>query len=133
MATVPLEYHTQQIHYFRRQVTYADTPTHSITRYWMGKLKTGSQIVFCLATIKTGFSATGTRVLTVGSNGTTANDILTAITEETATAVMPLIGAKLSYTSDKDVFAKLTTTGTAAAAGVAEIVLGFVPPTAEGD
>jgi hypothetical protein len=127
MASPALEYHTNQVHYLRRQVAYNSTATHSVTRYTMGKIPTGAQIVYCLGTIKTGFSATGTRALTVGSNGTTANNILTTITEETATAVMPLIGAKLTFSADTEVFVKLTTTGTAAAAGLAEIVLAFVP------
>lgn len=133
MTGIPLQLHTQQVHYFRRQVAYNDTATHSISRYYLGTLKAGSQIVFCMGAVKTAFSAAGTRVLSVGSNGTTANNILATITEETATAVMPLIGAKLTYSSDTDVFVKLTTAGTAAAAGLAEIVLGFVPPTPEGD
>jgi hypothetical protein len=99
----------------------------------MGVLPIGAQILYCLGAIKTAFSAAGTRVLTVGTNGTTANNILTTITEETATAVMPLIGAKLSFTSNTEVFAKLTTTGTAAAAGLAELVVAFVPPREAGD
>jgi len=131
MAT--LQTHLPLVHYFRKQIVYSDTADSTISRFKMGTLKTGSQIVYCMGTIKTAFSATGTRVLTVGSNGTTANNILSTITEETATAVMPLIGAKLTYSSDTDVFAKLTTAGTAATAGIAEIILGFVPPTAEGD
>ena len=131
MAT--LQTHLPLVHYFRKQIVYSDTADSTISRFKMGTLKAGSQIVYCMGTIKTAFSATGTRVLTVGSNGTTANNILLTITEETATAVMPLIGAKLTYSSDTDVFAKLTTAGTAATAGIAEIILGFVPPTAEGD
>jgi hypothetical protein len=127
MASPALEYHTNQVHYLRKQVAYNSTPTHSVTRHSMGKIPTGAQIVYCLGTIKTGFSATGTRALTVGSNGTTANNILTTITEETATAVMPLIGAKLTFSADTEVFVKLTTTGTTAAAGLAEVVLAFVP------
>jgi len=133
MTTTPLEYHTKQVHFFRKQIAYNDTADSTISRFWMGKLKAGSQIVYCMGTIKTAFSAAGTRVLSVGSNGTTANNILATITEETATAVIPLIGAKLTYSADTDVYAKLTTAGTAATAGLAEIVLAFVPPTPEGD
>jgi hypothetical protein len=130
MASPALNYHTRQVHFLRKQVAYNSTPDASITRFSMGKIPSGAQIVYCLGTIKTGFSAAGTRALTVGSNGTTANNILTTITEETATAVMPLIGAKLTFSSDTEVFVKLTTTGTAAAAGLAEIVLAFAPAAA---
>jgi hypothetical protein len=127
MATPAREYHTQQVHYLRKQVAYNSTATHSVTRHSMGVIPSGAQIVYCLGTVKTAFSSAGTRVLTVGSNGTTANNILTTITEETATAVMPLIGAKLTFSADTEVFVKLTTAGTAAAAGLAEFVLGYVP------
>lgn len=130
MTATALRYHENMVHYLRKQVAYNTTATHSVTRHSMGKIPSGAQIVYCLGTIKTGFSAAGTRVLTVGSNGTTANNILTTITEETATAVMPLIGAKLTFSSDTEVFVKLTTAGTAAAAGLAEIVLAFVPAAA---
>lgn len=130
MTTQALRYHTNQVHYLRKQVAFNSVATHSVTRHSMGKVPSGAQIVYCLGTIKTGFSAAGTRALTVGSNGTTANNILTTITEETATAVMPLIGAKLTFSADTEVFVKLTTTGTAAAAGLAEIVLAFAPAAA---
>ena len=71
-------------------------------------------------------------MLTVGSNGTTANNIFaSALTEETATAVVSIIGAKLSFSSDTTIYAKLTTTGTAAAAGQAEVTVAFVPAQEE--
>jgi hypothetical protein len=130
MTTPAQFYHTKQTHFLRRQVAFNSVATHSVSRHSMGVIPAGSQIVYCLGTVKTGFSAAGTRVLTVGSNGTTANNILTTITEETATAVMPLIGAKLTFSSDTEVFVKLTTAGTAAAAGLAEIVLGYAPAAA---
>jgi hypothetical protein len=122
-----LRYHTQQVHYLRKQVAYNSVAEATITRFIAGVLPAGAQICWTLGTVKTAFSAAGTRVLTVGTNGTTANNMLTTITEETATAVMPLIGAKLTFTVDTTVYVKLTTTGTAAAAGLAEIVVGFVP------
>lgn len=133
MTGTPQQYHQSMVHYFRRRIDFGDTPTHSIRRFYMGTLPSGSQILYTMGTVKTAFSAAGTRVLSAGTNGTTANNCLATITEETATAVMPLIGAKLTISSATDVFAKLTTTGTAAAAGYAEVVMAYVPPTAEGD
>lgn len=123
--------HSMQIAYLRKRIDFGDAADASTSRYTMGKIPSGSQIVSLMATIKTGFSAAGTRVLTVGSNGTTANNMLTTITEETATAVQSLLGAKLTFSSDTTVYAKLTTAGTAAAAGLAELVLAFVPPQEE--
>jgi hypothetical protein len=120
-----------QVAYQRLQIAYNSTATDTVTRYKGGIIPKGSQILGLLATVKTGFSAAGTRVLTAGTNGTTANNLLTTITEETATAVMPLIGAKLTLSSDTAWYGKLTTAGTAAAAGLAELVLMYVPPQEE--
>jgi len=117
-----------QVAYLRKTINFGDVADATISRYKMGVVPARSQIVYCMGTVKTAFSAAGTRVLTVGSNGTTANNILLTITEETATAVMPLIGAKLTFTTDTTIYAKLTTAGTAAAAGVADLVVAFVPP-----
>jgi hypothetical protein len=121
----------EQIAFLRKRIDYNDTADASTSRYTMGVIPAGSQIVFCSGSIKTGFSAAGTRVLTVGSNGTTANNILTTITEETATSVHSLLGGKLTFSADTTIYAKLTTAGTAAAAGQAELVLAYVPPTQE--
>jgi hypothetical protein len=117
-----------QVAYLRKRIDAGDTADASVTRYTMGKVPLGSNIINCTVAIKTGFSAAGTRVLTVGSNGTTANNIFaSALTEETATAVVSIIGAKLSFSSDTTIYAKLTTAGTAAAAGQAEVTVAFVP------
>jgi len=119
-----------QVAYLRKTLNYNDTADSTISRYKMGVIPANSQIVYAVGAIKTAFSAAGTRVLTVGTNGTTANNILAAadITEETATAITKMTGGKLSFTTDTTVYAKLTTAGTAAAAGKAELVVAFVPP-----
>lgn len=120
-----------QIAYLRKRVSFNSVADATITRHTMGIIPARSQVVSLTATVKTGFSAAGTRVLTAGSNGTTANNMLTTITEETATAVQSLLGAKLTFALDTTVWAKLTTVGTAAAAGLAELVLCYVPPQDE--
>jgi hypothetical protein len=131
MASPALVYHTNQVHYLRKQVAYNTTATHTISRHYMGTLPAGAQIMFGTAVVKTGFSAAGTRVLTVGSNGTTANNMLTTIAEETATTAQFLTAAtRLTFSSATDVFVKLTTAGTAAAAGLAEVWIGYAPAAA---
>src|SRR5262245_52768580 len=109
-------------------VAFNTTATDTITRHKIGVIPAGSQIMFTMSTVKTAFSAAGTRVFTVGSNGTTANNFLTTITEETATAVMSHLGSKLTFSADTTVYVKLTTTGTAAAAGTSTTVIGYIPP-----
>lgn len=119
-----------QVAYQRLRVNY-NSSFDANRRLVGGIIPARSQIVSLTATVKTGFSAAGTRVLTAGTNGTTANNLLTTITEETATAVQSLLGAKLTFSSDTTWYAKLTTAGTAAAAGLAELVLCYVPPQEE--
>jgi hypothetical protein len=129
--TVARTYHTHQVHYFRHQLAFGSiaTPTHSVSRHFLGKLPAGAQILFLSTIVKTGFSAAGTRVLTVGSNGTTANNMQATVTEETITSLMNIaLSPKLTFSSDTDVFVKMTTAGTAAAAGLVENVLAFVLP-----
>ena len=94
MATVPRTYHTHQVHYLRKQVAFGAlaTPTHSVSRHLIGTVPSGAQVISLMAAVKTAFSAAGTRVITAGSNGTTANNFLTTITEETATALMNFLG-----------------------------------------
>jgi hypothetical protein len=131
MAAEALVYHSHQVHYLRRQVAYNSTPTNTIRRFSMGTLPAGAQIMFGTAVVKTGFSAAGTRVLTVGSNGTTADNMLATIAEETATTAQFLTAAtRLTFASDTEVFVKLTTAGTAAAAGLAEVWIGYAPAAA---
>lgn len=119
-----------QIAYLRRTLTAgALVPTDTITRYKLGTIPAGSWIVYGRADVKTAFSAAGTRVLTVGSNGTTANNMLTTITEETVTSALFLTAThRLTFAADTIVYAKLTTAGTVAAAGVADIMIGYIPP-----
>lgn len=119
-----------QVAYIRRTLTAgALVPTDTISRYKLGVIPAGSWIIYGRADVKTGFSAAGTRVLTVGSNGTTANNMLTTITEETATSALFLTAThRLTFSADTTVYAKLTTAGTAAAAGVADVCIAFIPP-----
>ena len=117
-----------QVAYLSKKITFASVATHSITRHKMGTIPAGSKILSCYGSVTTGFSAAGTRVMTVGTNGTTANNILTTIAEETVTGAESILGVKLAFTADTDVFIKLTTAGTAAAAGAVTFTLTYVPP-----
>lgn len=116
-----------QLAYLVKRIDYNDTADASVDRHTIGKIPAGSKIVFCNIGIVTGFSAAGTRVLTVGSNGTTANNIFaTTLTEETASGATDPRGMQLTFASDTTIYAKLTTAGTAAAAGRADIVVAYV-------
>jgi len=122
-----------QVAYLRKQVAY-NSNFDSNRRLVVGVIPKRSQVLFTSVGIKTGFSAAGTRVLSVGTNGTTANNFVNAsdtITEETANGYVFPRGARVAITQDVTVYAKLTTAGTAASAGLAEVVVAFVPPQQE--
>lgn len=117
--------HSRQIAYLPpKTITFATTggPNFSV-----GKIPRGSRIFGCLMQ-NTAFTAAGTRVLSVGTNGTAYNNIATTITEETASQVNHVIGAALTFTQDTEVFMRLVSTGTAATTGRATAILAFIPP-----
>lgn len=117
--------HSRQIAYLPpKTVTYA---TAGGPNFSIGKIPRGSRIPFCI-TQNTAFSAAGTRVLTVGTNGTAYNNIASTITEETASQTQHLIGAALTFTQDTEVFVRLVSTGTAAITGRVTVMLAFIPP-----
>lgn len=95
----------------------------------MGKIPRGSRI-FSAIHQNTGFNAAGTRVITVGTNGTAYNNIISTVTEETASQVQHLIGTPLTFTQDTEVFLRLVSTGTAATTGRVTVMLAFIPPNA---
>jgi hypothetical protein len=131
MTTPARRYHEALVHYLRKQVAFNTVPTHTISRHSMGVIPAGSQLAFGEANVKTAFSAAGTRVLTVGSNGTTANNMLSTIAEETVTtASITTAARRLTFSTDTEIFVKLTSVGTAAAAGLVEVVIGYIPPDA---
>lgn len=81
--------------------------------------------------VSTVFNAQTTNVLTVGTNGTTANDLVgSADVNEASAQMFPNIttgGALGKLSADKPVYAKYTQTGTAATTGAATVVIKYVP------
>lgn len=117
------------------QIAYLDpkTITFSTTggpNFSMGKIPRGSRVWALRSVVETAFNAAGTRVLTVGTNGTAYNNIAnsTDITEETASQANIMRGCSLTFTQDTEVFARLVSTGTAATTGRATLILAYVPP-----
>lgn len=125
--TTPRQYHTQQVHYLRKVVNFNDTGISSGVR--MGTLPSGAKILFTTVHVETVFNAATTNVLTVGQNSSSYNDMVAAgdVNEASATGTMVLRGADLTLSSDTDVFAKYTQSGTAATTGKAVIVVAYAP------
>lgn len=122
--------HNQQVHYLRFAVTYSDTGIASgISKQ---TLPAGAIIVGTDVNVGTTFNAQTTNVLTVGINGTTANNIIASGDVDETTAgltqnVKPTGTALVSIAADSPVWVKYTQTGTAATQGAAIVIVKYVP------
>jgi hypothetical protein len=121
MAGPARQLHTQQIHYLRKRVNYNDSAIG--TGVVMGTLPAGSMIVSQDVRCNTAFNAATTNALNVG---TAAGGTQLFTDAATAGARQPT-KANLSFASDTDIYVQYAQTGTAATAGQADIVIGYVP------
>lgn len=129
-ATAARQSHNQQIHYLRFAVTYSDAGI--ATGVSKQTLPVGAVIVGTDVVVGTTFNAQTTNVLTVGTNGTTANNIIASgdVDETTAgltKSVSPTGAALGALASDLPVWVKYTQTGTAATQGAAIVIVKYVP------
>lgn len=121
MAGPARELHTQQIHYLRKRVNFNDAGIAS--GVVMGTLPAGAMIVSQNVRVSTAFNAATTNALNVGTAAGGAQFFTDAAT---AGARQPAI-ANLSFAADQDVYVQYAQTGAAATAGVADVVVGYVP------
>lgn len=128
MATTPRQYHTQQVHYIAKSVTYSDAGIAAGTLELPASLPANAYVTQTSVKIKTAFNATTTNVLTVGTVSGTANDVVTAgDVDETTQAVTTVKGVGvISASAEKKLYAKYTQSGAAATAGAADIVVQYV-------
>ena len=115
------------------RVTYSDAGIASGVPVPGKLLPAGAIIVGTDAVVATTFNAQTTNVLTVGINGTTANNIIASADVDETTAgltknVSPTGTALGRIASDSQVYVKYTQTGTAASQGVADIIIKYVYP-----
>lgn len=117
----------QYAHTKRQQINYNDSGIS--TGIKMLTLPMGAFITSVQLEIVTAFNAVTTNVLTVGSNSSSYNNIIAAgDVDETATGNNDVTrgrGRSLAAAADLDVYYKYTQTGTAATAGVAELVITY--------
>jgi hypothetical protein len=121
MVGIARQLHMQQIHYFRKRVNYNDAAIG--TGVVFGTLPAGAMIVTQNVRVSTAFNAGTTNALNVG---TTAGGTQLFTDAATAGARLPTI-ASLTFAADSDLFVQYAQTGTAATAGQADIVIGYVP------
>ncbi len=127
-GSVRRKYYTQQTHYAAFALTYADAGIASGVA--KQTLPAGAVIVRSWARLSAAFNAQTTNVVTVGVNGTTANDIIASgdINEASAqifSNISPTVSMPLA--ADSVIWAKYTQTGTAATTGAAIIVIEYIP------
>lgn len=129
-ATTARQAAEQQVHYLRFTVNYNDTgiATGNGKQY----LPRGAVIIGTDVVVTTAFNAATTNVLSIGTEASTYTNIVT-----TAQAIAGTAGLKANLAptglalgplaADAQVFALYTQTGTAATAGVAVIVVKYIP------
>lgn len=119
---------SQVVHYLRKTVNYNDTSISS--GVLMGTVPKGAHFVGSSVHVRTAFNAGTTNVLTVGTNSSSYNDIVASATvdETTLGTTLATTAANVAYpTGDLGVYIKYAQTGTAASAGVADVVVMYVP------
>lgn len=126
----PRQSQNQQVHYLRNRVQFGDAGV--ATGEYLGTLPAGAIILGTSVSVPTAFNAATTNSLTVGGNSPTYNDVGTAAqTLVGATGLKPRFsptGSSLnSISADLDIFAVYQQTGTAASAGIADIIIEYVP------
>lgn len=125
-GTVARQFHTQQIHYLRKSITYADDGT-TVT---VGTIPAGSLILKPISgvAVTTVFNAGSTNVLDIGPSTDSGTDLWATDLALGTLAFVPLDEAVTNLVSvDTVVQAAVDLTGTAATTGAAEIIIAFIP------
>lgn len=116
----------QQLAYLRKSIVH-DGSFDTNDRVKMGGIPAGSKIAFVAYGTKEVFDGSGA-VLTVGSDGTTAANIVAAgdVAEATTSSALLTSAMKLDFTEDVTVWAKLAQgTTTAPTTGEIDLVLAY--------
>lgn len=119
-------FHTQQVHYLRKSITFADDGT-TVT---VGTIPAGSLVLKPLSgvAVTTVFNAGSTNVLDVGPSTDSGTDLWATDLALGTLAFVPLDEAVTFLVSvDTTVQAAVDLTGTAATTGAAEIIICYIP------
>lgn len=125
-GTAARQFHTQQVHYLRKSITFADDGT-TVT---IGTIPAGSLVLRPLSgvAVTTVFNAGSTNVLDMGPSTDSGTDLWATDLALGTLAFVPLDEAvTLLVSVDTVVQAAVDLTGTAATTGAAEIVICYIP------
>lgn len=125
-GTSARQFHTQQVHYLRSLFNYNDSDVASRK---IGTIPAGSNILRTNYVISTAFNAGTTNTISVGftSSGTDLVNAQAAGSATANTVTQAPSGKALVGTTDQDIYAYVSMTGTAATAGVGEVIVEYVP------
>ncbi len=121
------QFHTQQIHYLRTLINYNDA---DIGGRKIGTIPAGSNILRTNTVASTANNAGTSATLSVGFSAAAATDLVnaTSVASATANVVTQAPSGKALVSSDTDIYVTLAMSGTAATAGVAEVIVEYAPP-----
>ena len=118
------QFHTQQIHYLRATVSY----TQAGTAVTVGVLPAGAVIIPAIsgALVTTAFTGSGTDLIDIG---TTANDDLYATDLDVSSLGLKVLdeAVTMAVSSDTTITATYADQNSNAGAGVAEIIIAYIP------
>lgn len=125
-GTSARQFHTQQIHYLRKSISYTDDGT-TVT---VGTIPAGSLVLKPISgvAVTTVFNAGTTNVLDIGPSTDSGTDLWATDLALGSLAFVPLDEAVTNLvTVDTVVQAAVDLTGTAATTGAAEIIIAYIP------
>ena len=118
------EFHTQQVHYLRKRITFADSAAVTV-----GVLPAGAVVLRGGVAVQTAFNAATTNVLDIGTSG----DDDGFATDLALGAVGVIVADEMATsndwysTSEQTITATYAQTGTAATAGVGFVWIEYLP------
>jgi hypothetical protein len=126
-TTPPRKYHANVQHCVRGRITFSDTGV--TTGIEIGKIPAGSFVLPPVVNIETAFNAATTNVLVVGTSADDDGYLTNAVSASGVAGVKTgVTGALLgNNAADVSVLVKYTQTGTAATAGVADVIVPYYP------
>ena len=118
-------YHTQQVHYLRKDIAYTDTAVLTV-----GVIPAGAIVVGAGVVVSTAWNSGTSDVLDIGTSGDgdgfatdlSLRTIGNIVWDELATS------NDLYSTSDVTITCQAASTGTAASAGVGHVYVTYIPP-----
>lgn len=113
--------HHQHTHYFRKRVNYNDAGIAA--GVLVGTLPAGAMLLQLAVRVNVAFNAATTNALNCGTTATGTQIFTDAATAGARFPTVP----NLSFATDTDFYVSYASTGTAATAGQADIVISYAP------